>query len=270
MPGFVAIVDRAGTIQYLNHTAPGYSLEDTLGRNACDFIEPGYREIARKCIERVFDTGQADFYEAVAAGPNGSSSSYETYVGPVRVGDQVVAVRLVSNDISRRKRAEEALIERETRLLEAQEVASLGFYVPDIATGRWTSSLVLDRIFGIPDDYSKTLEGWDDLVHPDERQAMLDYFLKEVVGGRRPFDREYRIVRYGDKEVRWVHGLGRLQFNEDGQPVSMRSALRPPSRISFTNDGNVEDRRSNSTAMCSLGNSCRFWRMPFTASPRNH
>ena len=129
-------------------------------------------------------------------------------------------------DIEDQKQAQEALAEREAQLLEAQEVANLGFYVRDLATGRWTSSSVLDRIFGIPADYERTVDGWADLVHPDERQEMLDYFLKEVVGEKKPFDREYRIVRYGDKQVRWVHGLGRLQFNEEGQPVSMLGTIQ--------------------------------------------
>ena len=44
----------------------------------------------------------------------------------------------------------------------------------------------------------------------------LDYFRKEVVGEKKPFQREYRIVPHGDKQVRWVHGLGRLEFNEEG------------------------------------------------------
>ncbi len=91
----------------------------------------------------------------------------------------------------------------------------------DIANGRWRSSSVLDQIFGVPADYEKTVDGWANLAHPDERQEVLDHLLKEVVGEKKPCDRQYRIVRDGDKQVRWVHGLGRLQFNEDGQPVSM-------------------------------------------------
>ena len=39
-------------------------------------------------------------------------------------------------NIEAQKQAQEALAEREARLLEAQEVASLGFYVVDLATGR--------------------------------------------------------------------------------------------------------------------------------------
>ena len=55
---------------------------------------------------------------------------------------------------------------------------------------------------------------------------MLGYFLKEVVGEKKPFDREYRIVHYGDKQVRWVHGLGRLEFDKEGQPVSMLGTIQ--------------------------------------------
>ena len=42
----------------------------------------------------------------------------------------------------------------------------------------------------------------------------------------RAFDREYRIVRHSDGAVRWVHGLGRLDFDAQGQPVKMHGTIR--------------------------------------------
>jgi PAS domain S-box-containing protein len=114
----------------------------------------------------------------------------------------------------------------EAQLLEAHEVANLGFYVFDIATGRWTSSRVLDQILGIPAGFERTVAGWESLVHPEERQGMLDYLFQEVIGRKQPFNREYRIVRYGDRQVRWLHGLGRLQFDQEGQPAFLLGTIQ--------------------------------------------
>ena len=121
---------------------------------------------------------------------------------------------------------ENRLREREASLREAQQVACLGSYILDIPQGRWTSSEVLERIFDIQADYARTDEGWGNLVHPDERQMMLDYFRDEVLGKHKPFDREYRIIRYGDRQVRWVHGLGRLEFDAAGCPIRMIGTIQ--------------------------------------------
>jgi PAS domain S-box-containing protein len=129
-------------------------------------------------------------------------------------------------DITERKQAEERLQASEARLREAQEVACLGSYTLDLTQGRWTSSEVLDRILDVPTDYAWTEERWGGLVHPDERQSMLDYFRNEVLGKHEPFDREYRIVRYGDKKVRWVHGLGRLEFDAAGHPIGILGTIQ--------------------------------------------
>jgi PAS domain S-box-containing protein len=110
--------------------------------------------------------------------------------------------------------------EREAQLLEAQEVASLGFYVLDLTTGEIITSPILDRMLDLSVNRPRTREEWAKLIHPDDREDTRNY-LKEVVSQTTAFDREYRIVRDGDKQVRWVHGRGRLRLNEGGQPVSL-------------------------------------------------
>lgn len=114
-PIFVAIVDRAGTIRFLNRTQPGYSFEEAVGKRIFDFIAPEYHDVAKACLERVFRTGNTASYETIAAGPAGASAWYETHLGPVKHGDETVAASLFSTDITARKEAEESLQEvRET------------------------------------------------------------------------------------------------------------------------------------------------------------
>jgi len=116
--------------------------------------------------------------------------------------------------------------QNEELLVEAQKIAHLGYYRLDVPTGSWTSSKILDDVFGIGDEYRKDVEGWSLLVHPEERQSMVEYFLNDVLGRMKPFDREYRIVRRSYQCVRWVHGLGKVEYDSSGKPVVMIGTIQ--------------------------------------------
>lgn len=129
----------------------------------------------------------------------------------------------VTNEVKHR---EKELQESESSLTEAQHIASLGSYVLDISSGQWISSTVCDRVLGIDDRYDRSVPNWVKLVHPDEQTMMADYFKNEVLGHRRLFDKEYRIVRPVDGVERWVHGLGHLAFDAHGQPMTMSGTIQ--------------------------------------------
>ncbi len=122
--------------------------------------------------------------------------------------------------------AAEALRESEHKLKQAQEVARLGNYELDVRAGNWTSSEMLDNLFGIDASYPRNIASWSQLVHPDDRKDTLAYFLNHVVMGRQPFDREYRIVRVSDGAVRWVHGLGQIRCNDAGEVIEMFGVIQ--------------------------------------------
>jgi len=129
-------------------------------------------------------------------------------------------------DITERRRAENKLRESMDSLKDAQVIGELGSYVLDIGTGVWTSSEVLDEIFGIGKEYKRTIAGWTALIHADDRAGITAYFAEEVVNRGRNFNREYRIVRPTDQAERWVHGIGRLEFGGKGQSVKMRGVIK--------------------------------------------
>lgn len=76
----------------------------------------------------------------------------------------------------------------EHELLEAQTLAGLGSYALDVQTGLWTSSVVCDQLFGIDADYVRSVTGWVELVHPDDRAHMAQYFQVEVLQKGQAFD----------------------------------------------------------------------------------
>ncbi|MGB5894149.1 MAG: PAS domain S-box protein, partial [Ignavibacteriaceae bacterium] len=129
-------------------------------------------------------------------------------------------------NITRRKQAEQALRDSEYLLRESQKVAQLGYYELDVLTGNWTSSKILDNIFGIDDNFIKTIEGWGDNLHPDSREEMLTYINENILKQHQKFDKEYRIIRISNGEERWVHGLGELELDSDGNPVKMIGTIQ--------------------------------------------
>ncbi|MCX6270850.1 MAG: ATP-binding protein [Bacteroidetes bacterium] len=127
---------------------------------------------------------------------------------------------------TKRKLAVESLIDREFWLIESQKVARIGTYYFDIIQDTWRSTEVLDDLFGIEAGAEKSLLSWINIIHPDHREEMSRYFLNHVVGKRKHFDKEYKIIRQNDREVRWMYGRGDLKFDENRAPVALYGTIQ--------------------------------------------
>jgi two-component system cell cycle sensor histidine kinase/response regulator CckA len=149
--------------------------------------------------------------------------SNEELTGEIRRLEQRVAELTAA--AAGHKRVEDALRLSENMLRESQEIAGLGSYVTDFVAGFWESSEVLDTLFGIDEAYKRSVEGWAALVHPEDRAMMKDYLINHVLKGE-PFDKEYRIVRNNDHATRWVHGLGKLEFDAAGRVIIMHGTIQ--------------------------------------------
>jgi PAS domain S-box-containing protein len=137
---------------------------------------------------------------------------------PDIVGGEVLGFYVQVSDVTSVKNTEYFL-------REAQKVGGIGSFCLDIASGHWTSSEVLDDIFGIDVDYARTVDGWAQIVHPDERESVVNY-LQTSAEKKTRFEREYRIARPGDGASRWVYGLGNFVCDERGEPVQFIGSIQ--------------------------------------------
>ncbi|MFZ4589739.1 MAG: PAS domain S-box protein [Ignavibacteria bacterium] len=124
-------------------------------------------------------------------------------------------------DISERKQTEKIIRDNEIYLKKTQTIANLGTYTMDLTSGKWSSSEILEDIFGIETDYDKSGEGWISLIHPEWQKIISDYFHQVISDKKAKFDKEYKIIRNKDKTEHWVHDVGELRLNENGEPVEM-------------------------------------------------
>jgi PAS domain S-box-containing protein len=201
---------------WLNYT--GRSLEEELGHGWLESIHEADRLACKEIFEEAFEKrekcsisyrlrrhdGEYRWIQDDGSPLYNQSGEFIGYIGHCL-------------DIQAQRDLLKLVQEKEELLEEAQKVAKLGSYSFQIAKQKWFSSKGLDIIFGIDSDYERSYQGWLDIIHPEDLDEMNLYVTQEVIQKQQPFDKRYRIVQQSTKETRWVHGLGNLKTNEEGE-----------------------------------------------------
>jgi len=181
----------------------------------------------KELIQRAVETRTPGFYEQKFLRPDNSIGYYSsTFHGNYDDNDHLISIVGTIIDITERKKAEIALQESEFFFRESQKAASIGSYKQSLKSMIWESSEILDEIFGIDKNYVRDVNGWLNLVYPEDRKMMTDYYNDEIMSKHIPFNKEYRILRKSDGKVRWVLGLGKIIFDEDNNPDTMIGTIQ--------------------------------------------
>jgi PAS domain S-box-containing protein len=132
---------------------------------------------------------------------------------------------------------EDTLRQSEQRLALALEAGGLGPWSVDVRAGSSVWSEQCERVHGIaPGTFSGRFEGWLDLIHPDDRAAVLEAGnVSTTTGGK--WSAEYRTVR-SDGSIRWVEAHVQRVFDEHGAVVGLVGVA-----------GDVTDRRTDELAL---------------------
>ena len=149
--------------------------------------------------------------------------------GPPYTELDLETTRLIADALWRlldQRRADKAMQESQKSLREAQFIAGLGSYTLHVPSGRWESSAALDSLFGIDKTYDRTVAGWEELIHRDDRAMLLDHLASDVLAAGQSFNKEYRIVRYADGIEKWVRGLGKLDSDANGAPHQLHGTIQ--------------------------------------------
>src|SRR3954470_7934906 len=143
---------------------------------------------------------------------------------PILDGDGgIAAIGGVASDITERKRAEQALLERRSLLAQTQSLAGLGSWEWDPGSGRFSWSDELYRIFGFePRSFEPSFEAYLDRVHPEDRRMSGTVVARALAEGR-GFKHEERIVR-PDGTERLVRTHGQIVRNDEGRALKLIAA----------------------------------------------
>ncbi|MEQ9496012.1 MAG: ATP-binding protein [Deltaproteobacteria bacterium] len=133
-PNAVSVVDVERRVQFTTRAPTGgLTADQVIGRSAYDFVRPEAIEVVRASLDEAFATGRTTSYESRVNEPDGSSRLNHSVVIPIRRGDEVVAVSVVSRDLTQ-IHLDEARRERvEARIFHAQKREALGTMAAGIA-----------------------------------------------------------------------------------------------------------------------------------------
>lgn len=199
----------------------GYSQQEVLGRNARflqgkETDQPGLNEI--RAVLREGRVGEALVHNYRK---DGSSYWNDMRIAPVHNEQgQLTHFVGISDDVTERREAGDALRKSEERLSRSQLYANIGTLDWNIKAGTLICSERIGVLFGYPDSQQEVPQNhFFSCVHPDDRQRLTDAIDACVHQGA-VFNIEFRCV-WPDGSVHWLQERGDVVRSEAGIPQNM-------------------------------------------------
>ena len=143
-----------------------------------------------------------------------------TILQPYFDGDDAVGVLSILTDVTKQVLVRKRIEENEERLRLATETTKLGTWEFLPLTGQLTWSDECKRIYEFPLDKEVDYALFAEHIYHEDKIFALGAIEKAMdPNGTGEYDIEYRILRYTDKNVRWIRAQGKVFFNTDKNPL---------------------------------------------------
>jgi PAS domain S-box-containing protein len=221
----VALTDLNGRFLATNHVFQammGFTEEELRAVNFLDLTHEDYRQANWALITELVEGKRRQFQiEKKYRRKDGSLIWVSNNVSLVPGTEMVPRfIMALSEDITQRKRAEEALRRSEAYLAEGQRLAKTGSWAVDPKTEKciyWSEEM--RQIFGLDPQRSNLpdREEFLRLVHPEDRDRFNER-VDKALRAKADLVQDYRIALL-DGTVKHIHAIGHLVLDETGNII---------------------------------------------------
>ena len=218
----VVITDRDGRIEWVNPaftSVTGYTLEEVVGQNP-RILKSGKQDNA--FYENLWNTilyGQTWRGEMINKRKDGRLYTEQAVISPVCSDEgEIQHFIAIKEDITERRKAEEAARESEQRFALMAEAAPVMIWMTHAASNDGYVNRAWREFMGYRegDDLNRV---WEERIHPQKRESLIQTY-QQCMQLRLPFIAEYRLRR-ADGEYRWVSDHAEPRFSASGEFLGM-------------------------------------------------
>lgn len=213
-----------GKITYANEkfaNIHGYEKDELIGMNSQKLLHPDTREEVEKLdLKDLKELNHPN--EIKVLRKDGEVRYLLNTISVIEESEREKVVLGIAKDITERKRTENELENKKSRLQRAEKIAKLGTWELDPETDELTWSNENYRIFGVPKDEQMTYDKFLELVHPDDRDFVDKKANEAFVTGE--YDIEHRIKVNG--KTKWVREIAEIIYDEDKNPKKIIGSVQ--------------------------------------------
>ena len=234
---FVVRLDDCGRFIFVNTAfakAVGEPPSQIIGKDWRQFIHPDDLMSTVQAIQDAL-TGP-EYYASVESRLRYHDGyRYVMWEGKAIVNSQgTPELQAVGRDITERKYAEDKIRQNEHFLSESQRIGRVGSWQYAL-NGDLVWSAETYRIFQVPaETFTPTVDTWFDLIHPDDRNALQDWF-DQCFNGWDMSPLEFRICGQ-DRTLRHLLVFGELQLDPQKRPDKMVGVVQDVTELIETTE----------------------------------
>jgi len=230
VPSLIAYIDKDGYYREVNAAYAAWAQlppAEITGKHLADILGP---EVLMEIEQYVAAALRGEKVEIEMIIQHTGRYVEATYVPHFEPAGHVAGFVAVITDITEKKKIEEALAasradmgrflsdlqQKEERLRMAVDSTSLGTWDFNAITGELNWSDQCKKIYGLAPDREVNYEMFSDHIFPADRQRAEEAILRaQDPAGDGRYNIEYRILKFDDREVRWIRVRGKVFFKDE-------------------------------------------------------
>ncbi|PLW99993.1 MAG: hypothetical protein C0593_01920, partial [Marinilabiliales bacterium] len=196
--------------------------EDYAGKSLFDLFPKEAADEYFRRLKKALKSQEILEFEDLVELPNEKKWFLSTYTKIINSKKEVLGVQIISQNITDRKIAEEALSQSEQRYDITMQAINDGMWDCDIASNKIYFD---DRYYTMagyePLEFPCAFEEWQKRVHPDDVEPTLKEIDRHVKKETKIFDVSFRFLKK-DGNWMWIRGRGKIvEHDKEGNPLRM-------------------------------------------------